>query len=74
VRKALEARPGLALVDLGPPGLDGCRVAARLRDALAADVLLVAHTASDDEARERVRRAGFDGHLVKPAGLPDLAP
>jgi CheY-like chemotaxis protein len=75
VRKALERHPGLALIDIGLPGLDGYQVAVRLRDALDGEVLLVAHTAYDgDEARERIVRAGFDGHLVKPAYLSQLAP
>jgi DNA-binding response OmpR family regulator len=74
VRKALASHPGLALIDLGLPDLDGYQVAVRLRDALHDDTLLVAYTAWDyAEIRERVVQAGFDGHLVKPAGLQELS-
>ncbi len=75
IRKALENHPGLALIDIDLPGLDGYQVAVRLRDALDGDILLVAYTAhGSSDARRRVERAGFDGHIVKPMDLEELNP
>jgi PAS domain S-box-containing protein len=77
-RQALAAfeayRPGVVLLDLGMPDLDGYQVArairARERDGR---VPLVALTGwGQEEDRRRVREAGFDHHLVKPADLGAL--
>ena len=62
------ARPDVALVDIGLPGLDGYEIARRFRaEPDSRRVLLVALTgygsASD---RDRSRQAGFDRHLTKP--------
>lgn len=72
---AHEARPGLAILDIGLPGLDGYQLAARLRaDAATRPMRLIALTgygqASD---RERALEAGFDAHLVKPVKFDELA-
>jgi CheY-like chemotaxis protein len=74
VRKALAEHPELALIDVNLPLLDGYQVAAFLRDALDGTILLVAYTALDrEEVGERIAQAGFDGHIVKPAELSELA-
>ena len=65
---AVEFRPGVCLIDLNMPGMDGDELAPRLR-ALPGDppLILVAVTAMSDEAStRRIREAGFDLHLVKP--------
>jgi len=72
---AHEARPELAILDIGLPGLDGYQLAARLRaDAATRPMRLIALTgygqASD---RERALEAGFDAHLVKPVKFDELA-
>ncbi len=70
----LEQRPDVALLDIGLPGLDGYEVARRARrDERGRRVRLIALTGyglPDDI--EEARRAGFDGHLVKPVNYPDL--
>jgi CheY-like chemotaxis protein len=67
VRRALELRPRVALVDIGLPRMDGYQVARRLRAAFGRDILLVAYTAyGDPDDRLRALQAGFDLHLVKP--------
>jgi len=74
VRVALEFIPEIALIDIGLPDLDGYEVARRIRARLGRHVLLVAHSAYDQtEVRHRMAEAGFDGHLVKPAGVDDLS-
>jgi CheY-like chemotaxis protein len=75
---ALEAarsyRPGVAVVDLGLPRMDGCEVARRLREQPGWDaVLFIALTGyGREEDRRRTREAGFDHHLVKPVEFAAL--
>jgi CheY-like chemotaxis protein len=72
VAAALEHRPDLVFVDIGLPRLDGYEVARRLRGAHVS-MRLVALTGygAEDDVR-RVREAGFDEHLLKPATLDQL--
>ena len=62
------ARPDIALVDIGLPGMDGYELARRFRaEADGKGVLLVALTGYDSSGdRDRSRQAGFDLHLIKP--------
>ena len=62
------------LLDIGMPGMDGYEVARRLRASPCVPrASLVALTGwGQDEDRKRVREAGFDHHLVKPADLGTL--
>ena len=74
VDTALDYRPGVVLLDIGLPGLDGFEVAKRMRQQpILQDVVLVAMTGyGRDSDRQRGRDAGFDHHLVKPARLEHL--
>ena len=73
VALALEARPELALVDIGLPGLDGYRVAQELRTQVGESIRLVAITGyGGPEDRHRALQAGFDHHLVKPVKPDEL--
>jgi len=67
-------RPRMVLLDIGMPGMDGYEVARRMRASpYAPRASLVALTGwGQDEDRKRVREAGFDHHLVKPADLGTL--
>lgn len=70
---AVEQPPELALVDVGLPGLDGYRVAEKLRATMGRGIRLVALTGYGDlENQSRAREAGFDVHLVKPVRPDDL--
>jgi CheY-like chemotaxis protein len=68
VKAAEQYRPDVVLCDIGLPGLDGYRVARRLRDnPTTARARLIAVTAyGQDEDRRRSHEAGFQHHLVKP--------
>jgi signal transduction histidine kinase/CheY-like chemotaxis protein len=67
------ARPDVAFVDLGLPGMDGYEVARRIRAEPGDAVRLVALTGYGADAdRRRTRAAGFDLHLVKPVELATL--
>jgi CheY-like chemotaxis protein len=75
VEKAQQMRPDVAIVDLNMPRLDGYGVARELRRAFGHGIILIACTAYDfPEARERVVKAGFDAHLIKPLDLDLLSP
>ena len=66
-------RPDLALVDIGLPGIDGYEVAARVRQSLGRDVVLVAVSGfGQPEDKRRAYDAGFNEHLTKPADVTDL--
>jgi CheY-like chemotaxis protein len=64
-------RPGVVLLDIGLPGMNGFEVARGLRNLPASrDALLIALTGyGEAESRERSAQAGFDFHMVKPADL-----
>jgi two-component system, chemotaxis family, CheB/CheR fusion protein len=63
-----RARPDVAIVDVGLPGLDGFEVARRIRaNPATARTYLVALTGYGQPAdRAQAREAGFDEHIVKP--------
>jgi PAS domain S-box-containing protein len=66
---AVEAeQPEIVVLDLELPGMDGFKVARRLREQPGfEDMLVVALTGyGQEEDRQRCLEAGFDGHLVKP--------
>lgn len=68
-----EFHPGLILLDIGLPGMNGYDVARRLRKEIPAKVVLVAVTGYGQESdRLRAREAGFDHHVVKPLQLEVL--
>jgi len=66
--------PAIVLLDIGMPEMDGYEVARRIRARPALrDVRLVALTGwGQAEDRLRSREAGFDHHLIKPAGIDEL--
>jgi DNA-binding response OmpR family regulator len=69
-----DVRPGVALIDLEMPGIDGYEVARRLRaDLDLADMRLVAVTGrSDAQASSLAWDAGFHDFLAKPAPVSML--
>jgi len=67
-----SARPAIALIDIGLPGLNGLEVARVVRAGNAAPRLMVALSGyGEEQDRLRSREAGFDKHLVKPVD-PDV--
>ncbi len=74
VERAQAFRPGVILMDVGMPRLDGLEATRRIRsEPWGRGMTIVALTGWGQAAdRERSRAAGCDGHLVKPVNLPDL--
>jgi signal transduction histidine kinase len=74
VTMATTELPGVALVDIGLPGIDGYEVARRLRkDAGTCGIRLIALTGYGlAEDQRRVLEAGFDVHMVKPVDIATL--
>jgi len=66
--------PDCLLLDINMPKMDGLTVARQVRQLPGLDrAKLIALTAySDAHHGERIRDAGFDYHLVKPADLTEL--
>ncbi len=72
--RAEATRPGVVLIDIGLPGLDGYEIARRIRARRGPEPILVAITGygqADD--RRRSQEAGFDAHLTKPVAPEHLA-
>ncbi len=68
-------QPVVVLIDLGMPRMDGFELARRLRlrDDHTHRILVALTGWGDREQRRRTTAAGFDHHLVKPAGLEELS-
>ena len=66
--------PAVVLLDLGLPGMDGCDLAARLRERPGmGEALLVALTGYwQEEAVRLCHEAGIDLHLLKPCDPEEL--
>jgi CheY-like chemotaxis protein len=71
--EATAFRPGVCLLDLNMPGMDGDELATRLRELADPPLVLVAITAMSIEAcGRRITDAGIDLHLVKPVNPHEL--
>jgi len=72
IELAQRLHPDVILLDIGLPQMNGYSVAKHLR-SLGSSTCIIALTGYGAEpARERVREAGMDGHLVKPVDADDL--
>ena len=63
---------GVALVDLGLPGMDGFELAGRLRQSLPGVVLVAVTGYGDEDSRAMADQAGFDRYLLKPVRPADV--
>jgi len=73
--RAAKEAPGIFLLDIGLPDMDGYELARRLRAQPAtSDAVLIALTGyGQTQDREHSERAGFDHHLVKPVEIERLS-
>lgn len=65
LRRAALRPPGLVVLDIGLPGLDGFHVAAELRDRHGGGLPILVVTA-DGQARQKAERVGAYAYLHKP--------
>ena len=74
VRLAQERRPGLVLMDIRLPGIDGIQALGRLRAEVATrGIPVMAMTASVmTNDRQKVLDAGFDAFQSKPIKIKDF--
>jgi two-component system cell cycle response regulator DivK len=74
LKLAAEHDPGLVLLDVGLPDIDGVAVLGRLRaDDRTASIPVLALTAQAMTGdRERFLAAGFDGYVSKPVNIVAL--
>jgi two-component system response regulator DesR len=70
---AQRARPDVALLDIGMPGLDGLEVAELLRDELPEVRVLILTTFNRPGYLKRAMEAGAAGFLLKDSPADDLA-
>jgi CheY-like chemotaxis protein len=71
--EAARLEPEVVNSDIGLPSIEGAAVAHALRSRYGSALRLVALTASSDKRSvQRMRRAGFDPILIKPATLDDI--
>ena len=73
VRRALETRPDVALLDIEMPGVDGLTAAAQLRAALPSCRVIVVTTFGRPGYLRRAMEAGASGFLLKDAPATQLA-
>jgi len=66
--KVTEFRPGLIILDLLMPGMDGFEVCKRIKEnPLSSQIKILAITGYDtEENRDRILKAGADGYMAKP--------
>ena len=66
--------PGLVLLDIGQPGIDGYQACRNVREEIGHAVHMVALTGwGQEDDQRRAAAAGFDAHLTKPVDLGSLA-
>jgi DNA-binding response OmpR family regulator len=71
LRQVHEHRPGVVVLDVGLPDLDGWQVLERIRDISEVPVLMLTGY-SDEPDKVRGLRAGADDYLTKPFGLDEF--
>jgi two-component system cell cycle response regulator DivK len=75
IARAREYQPDIILMDLQLPGIDGTEAMRTIKGSpIGSSIPIVALTAfAMSEDRERALRNGFDGYLIKPISVRDLA-
>jgi CheY-like chemotaxis protein/two-component sensor histidine kinase len=70
---AAKERPGVILLDIGLPGMDGYEVCRQLRSQVRSAAMIIAMTGyGQAEDRQRSMEAGFDAHQIKPVDHAEL--
>jgi len=72
VQQALAIKPGLILVDLRMPGLNGAEVCQQLRATGMRTPVIVLSAVSGETEKVRLLEIGADDYVVKPFGAREL--
>jgi CheY-like chemotaxis protein len=72
LRTAADFQPDAVLLDIRLPRMDGFEVARRLRSLANPDRMRIVAVSGMVVDREEAAAAGFDGHLLKPAGIRQI--
>jgi two-component system, chemotaxis family, CheB/CheR fusion protein len=72
IEVAKEFKPGVCLLDIGLPEMNGYEAAIILRRFLPDALLISISGWGQEEDRQHSREAGFDYHLVKPVEIEDI--
>jgi CheY-like chemotaxis protein len=72
IELAQRSQPDVILLDIGLPQMNGYSVAKHLRSLGSSSRIIALTGYGSEPARERVREAGINGHLVKPVDADDL--
>jgi signal transduction histidine kinase len=73
IEMAATYQPGVVLLDIGLPGLDGYEVCRRMRQQGLTDARIIALSGyGQDRDRELSKEAGFNMHAVKPVQIDEL--
>ena len=73
VKTSQLLHPHVVVLDINMPVMSGLDAAREIRQALGAQVVLIAHTAQTGRtAHDQAGRAGFDHHLLKPVDTSRL--
>ena len=74
IKLAKSFHPDVVFLDIGMPEMNGYEVCQAMRKmSVLTKTTFIAHTGwGQKEHRERSKEAGFDYHLVKPAGIEAL--
>ena len=67
-------KPAAAIIDLGMPGMDGCQLASEIRKLSEGPKMRLAAFSgwSQEDVRQRAKKAGFDHFFVKPIDVHAL--
>jgi CheY-like chemotaxis protein len=73
-RQITEARPGVILLDINLPGIDGHKLCRRIKDdpTLGAPIIIAITGLTDDGLEEKIMAEGADAFFRKPLDFEKL--
>ena len=72
VRKAMELRPEVVLLDIRMPGMDGVEAARRMRSEIPGIKIIMLTTFDDRDLITGAMRAGANGYMLKDMTAPQI--
>jgi len=74
VRKAIELRPDVVLLDVAMPIMNGIEAAEQIRKSVPRSRIIFVTTNGDDEVKDAALATGADGYLSKSSAATELLP